>query len=137
MPADLQREETKRLLARASVIQSASDLDLLIFLHRHPRSILTTEQLAGLVGYDLKDIAKTLESFIEAGMLRRMAQQSPHAARMFLLLLDCPQGRGLTTLLDLASTREGRQRILEALNGGGPSGEQAGGVPRLSMYKRR
>ena len=123
-PGDRKREE-QRLLARTPVIQSACDLDLLVFLHRHPRMLLTTEQLARFVGYDLKDIAKALEAFIEAGLLRRTAQQSAHAAGLFLLLLDGPQGPGLSALLEMVSTREGRERIIEALNGGGPSEEAA------------
>ena len=68
--------EIRRLLAQAVVIQSACDLDLLVFLHRHPRTLLTSEQLAGFVGYPLKDIAKALDTFLEAGLLERTAQQS-------------------------------------------------------------
>ena len=135
-PSDRKREEIKRLLARTPAIQSACDLDLLVFLHRHPRTLLTTEQLATFVGYELKNIAKALEAFIEAGLLRRTAQQSAHAARLFLLLLDGPQGPGLSALLELASTREGRERIIEALNGGEPPCEMARGAPQLRLYRR-
>jgi hypothetical protein len=58
----------KRLLARTPFIRGACDLDLIGFLHRHPRRLLTTEQLAGFVGYNLKEIAKSLDGFIEAGL---------------------------------------------------------------------
>lgn len=112
-------EEAKRLLARVAVIQNACHLDLLVFLYRHPRTLLTSEQLAGFVGYTLKDIAKALDVFIEAGLLERTAQQSMHAARMFLLLLEGPQGGGVKTLLEMASTRQGRQGILQVLSGWG------------------
>lgn len=118
-----QREETRRLLARALVVQNACDLDLLVFLHRHPRTLLTSEQLAEFVGYHLKDTAKALDAFIEAGLLERTVQLSGHAARMFLLQLDGPQGGGVKALLELASTRQGRQGIMEALNGGGSPSE--------------
>jgi hypothetical protein len=111
-----QPEETKRLLSRAPVIQNACDLDLIAFLHRHPRTLLTSEQLAGFVGYNLKEIAKALDAFIEAGLLARTTQQSLHAACMFVLLLDGPQGEGVKAVLELGSTRAGRQGILEALN---------------------
>src|SRR5215210_4020333 len=107
--------EIKRVLARVPVIQRACDLDLLMFLHRHPRTLLTSEQLADFVGYNLKEIAKSLETFIGAGLLGRTVQQSGHAARMFLLVLDGPHGGGVRTLLDVASTRQGRQGILAAL----------------------
>jgi hypothetical protein len=106
---------TRQLLTRTPSIRNACDLDLMIFLHRHPRTLLTTEQLAGFVGYNLKEIARSLDSFIEAGLLERTAQQSLHAARLFVLLLEQPQAGGMLTLLEQASTREGRKTILEAL----------------------
>ena len=128
--------EIRRLLAQAVVIQSACDLDLLVFLHRHPRTLLTSEQLAGFVGYPLKDIAKALDTFLEAGLLERTAQQSAHAARMFLLLLGGPQGGGVKALLELASTRQGRQGILAALDrsGSGPK-QQLDVPPALKLVK--
>ena len=128
-------EEMKRLLARARVIQSPCHLDLLAFLYRHPRTLLTSENLAGFVGYPLKDIATSLETFIEAGLLGRTAPQSGHAARLFLLLLDGPQGGGVKALLELASTRPGRQGILEVLNGRNISTEQLAGTSPLRLVK--
>lgn len=124
--------ETKRLLHRAAVIQNACDLDLLVFLHRHPRTLLTTEQLAGFVGYNLKDIAKSLENFIDAGLLGRTTQGG-HAARMFLLLLDGPHGGGVRPLLDVAATRRGRQELLAALNE--PLAENLTAPPDLRLVK--
>ena len=118
-----------------AVIQSACELDLLVFLHRHPRNLLTSEQLAEFVGYPLKEIAKALETFIEAGVLERTAQQSGHAARMFRLLLEGPQGGSVHTLLDMASTRQGRQRILEAMHQGRDSSEPLAGSPALMLMK--
>jgi hypothetical protein len=131
----MQPDETKRLLARTPIIQNACDLDLMVFLHRHPRALLTSEQLAGLVGYNLKEIAKALDAFIEAGLLERTAQQSMHAARMFVLLLDGPQGGVVRALLELASTREGRQRILAVLNVRGAHLKQPGAPPEPRLVK--
>ncbi len=131
-----QPDEIRRLLTQVTVIQSACDLDLLVFLHRHPRTLLTSEQLAGLVGYSLKDMAKALDTVIEAGLLARTAQQSAHAARMLLLLLDGPQGGGVKRLLELASTRQGRQKILEALDGSDSGARhQLGASPSLKLVK--
>lgn len=104
-----------RLLARTSVVRDGCDLDLLVFLHRHPRALLTSEQLAAFVGYDIKQVAKSLDAFIDAGLLVR-TQNPMHAARLYLLVLDGPKGGGLATLLKLASTRHGRQDILRALD---------------------
>ena len=129
-----QREEIKRLLDQARVIQNGCDLDLLVFLHRHPRTLLTSEQVAGFVGYSIKQIAEALEAFIEAGLLERTSQQATHAARMFLLQLDGPQGGGISALVELASSRRGRQSILEAFNGPGRRGH-AGSPPELRLIK--
>ncbi len=135
MDSSLPSQETQRLLARTPIIQSACDLDLLTFLHRHPRTLLTSEQLAGFVGYALKDIARALEAFIDAGLLGRTAQQSGHAARMYLLLLDGPQGGGVRALLTLATTRSGRQGILDILNEPRSSPEQLAATPSLTLVK--
>jgi hypothetical protein len=131
----MQPELAKRLLARTPFIRNACDLDLIIFLHRHPRTLLTSEQLAGFLGYNLKDIAKALDSFIEVGLLERMTQQSLHAARMFVFLLDGPQGGGIRPLLELGSTREGRAGILEALQPPGSRTHQPDGRPELLLIK--
>jgi hypothetical protein len=125
-------QSTKRLLARTPFIQNACDLDLILFLHRHPRILLTSERLAEFVGYNLKDIAKALDSFIDAGLLER-TQQSTHAARLFVLLLDGPQMGGVRALLDLASTREGRGVILEALKAPGQGTGRPGAGPELRL----
>ena len=81
--------------------------------------MLTAEQLAAFVGHDMNRVAKSLEAFITGGLVER-TQNPMHAARMYLLVLDGPEGRDLAALLKLASTRQGRREVLEALNAGGP-----------------
>lgn len=110
-------EEIKRLLARTPIIRTACELDLLVFFHRHPRALLTSEQVASFLGYDMKKIAKAIEAFVEGGVLER-TQNPTHAARLYVLVLNDPQGGGLTSLLRLASTRQGRQDILDLLGAG-------------------
>lgn len=107
-------DETNRLLARVRIIRRACELDVLVFLHRHPRTLLTIEQLATFVGYDMKEVAKVVEAFIDVGLLER-TQNPNHAARMYLLALNGPQGGGLTELLRLALTRQGRRDVLQIL----------------------
>ena len=114
-----QSEHARRLLADAPVIRDACDLDLLVFLHRHPRTMLTSDNLAALVGYDMRQVGKALDAFVDAGILQRI-QSSTHAARMYLLSLEGPSGGPLKAVLEIASTREGRRKILEALNNRGP-----------------
>ena len=115
---DRQRpEELKGLLARLSVIRNGCDLDLLVFLYRHPRILLTNEQIAAFVGYDTKQVAQSLEKFMEQGLLER-TQNPMHAARMYFLELGGPDDGGFKKLLELASTRPGRHEILQILNPG-------------------
>ena len=110
-------EEIKQFLASAPIIRSACELDLLVFFHRHPRALLTSEQVASFLGYDMRKIAKAIEAFVEEGLLER-TQNPAHAARLYVLVLNGPQGGGLTSLLNLASTRQGRQSILALLGPG-------------------
>ncbi len=126
-------EEIKLLLARISVIRNGCDLDLLLFLYRHPRTLLTNEQIAAFVGYEMKQIAQSLEIFIEAGLLAR-TQNPTHAARMYLLELNGPAGRDYKKLLESASTRPGRRSILEALRPGRSAPE--GHAQNLRLVKR-
>jgi hypothetical protein len=107
----------KNLLTRIPFVAGACELDLLVFLYRHPRTLLTNEQLAAFVGYDMKQIAQAIDRFIAAGLLER-TQNSMHAARMYLLLLEGPQAGGVKRLLELASTREGRRAVLQVLGSG-------------------
>lgn len=108
------KQNIPRLLAHAPVIVSPCELDLLVFLYRHPRTLLTNEQLAAFVGYDTKQIAKSVGAFIHAGLLER-TQNSLHTARMYLLVLEGEESEGLKMLLRVASTREGRRDILQVL----------------------
>ena len=108
-------EEIGRLLAQASVIRNGCDLDLLVFFYRHPRTLLTSEQIAAFVGRDMKLVAEALDALIAAGFVERLHNPT-HAARLYLLAVHDPGDKGLKRLLDLATTREGRQEILTILN---------------------
>ncbi|HEX5411136.1 MAG TPA: hypothetical protein VFZ27_04675 [Terriglobia bacterium] len=122
-------EEIEKLLAGGAIIRNACDLDLLIFLWRHPRTLLTSEQVAAFVGYPMKEAAESLELFIGAGLLDR-TQNALHAARMYVLKLDGPHGSRLKRLLELASTREGRYRVIEVLR---PESSSNQPVPRQKL----
>ena len=107
-------EHIERLLAQTPAIEDACSLDLLVFLYRHPRTLLTNEQLATFVGYEMKVVAKSIDAFIDAGLLER-TQNATHAARMYRLMLEGPTTGGLKVLLELAGNRQGRRDILEVL----------------------
>lgn len=108
------QKEIERLLARNPVIKNACSLDLLVFLYRHPRTLLSNEQLATFVGYEMKLVAKAIDAFIDIGLVER-TQNPIHAARMYQLMLGNPTMRGLKALLEMASTRQGRRNILRVM----------------------
>jgi hypothetical protein len=108
----MKRRRFQHLLERIGTLRHPCDLDLLLFFHRHPRSLLTSERLAAYVGYDLNQIARSLDRLTEAGLLER-SQNPTHAARMYLL--KTPETGWLGSLLTIASTREGRRNLLEAM----------------------
>ena len=117
----MELEDARRVLDQAGVLRQRSDLDLLIFFARHPRALLTSEQLATFLGYELHQIAASLELFLEAGLVTR-TQNRNHAARLYVFASGGTSGGWLPSLLQLAATREGRLRLLSALSVARPEG---------------
>lgn len=101
-------------------VRNACDLDLLLFFRRHPRALLTSEQLVAYVGYGRDRVATSLDGLIEGGLLTR-SQNPSHAARLYELQIAATDGQ-LASLLKIAGTREGRQNVLRQLKTGpGPT----------------
>ena len=111
-------DEARRLLDRIGVLQHDCDLDLLVFFARHPRSLLASETLASFLGYELKEIADSLEVLLAASLLTR-TQTKAHAARLYVLATDVRTGGTnhdwLPSLMAVAATREGRLVLKQAL----------------------
>ena len=110
----MNREHVDRLLDQIGVLRHACDLDLLLFFARHPRTLLTSEQLAIWLGYESKRIADSLEILLAAGFLTRTLNPT-HAARMYVFDINGTTGGWLPPLLALTSTREGLLSMKEAL----------------------
>lgn len=106
-------EEARTLLHRASVLREPADFDLLVFFARHPRTLLPSESLGSLLGYELKDIARSLEGLLECGLLKR-TQTSAHAARLYVFAAEAPPD-WLPPLLKMAATRAGRLALRQLL----------------------
>src|SRR5262245_34383474 len=102
----------EHLLGRVGVLRHPCDLDLLLFFHRHPRAILTSERLAAYVGYDLNQLARALDRLTDAGLVER-SQSPTHAARLYVL--KTPGTGWLASVLDIASTQEGREELIDAM----------------------
>src|SRR5512134_106935 len=71
-------------LVEAAGLRDACDLDLLLFFSRHPRVVLTSEQLAAYVGYELQQVARALDLLLGAGLLKRTLNQGA-PGRMYVL----------------------------------------------------
>src|SRR5262249_26114128 len=106
----------EHLLSSIGILRHPCDLDLLLFFHRHPRVLLTSERLAAYVGYDLNQVGRSIDLLTEAALLER-SQNRTHAARMYVL--NPPEIGWLKSLLDIASTREGRRDVIAAMREAG------------------
>jgi len=106
-------EGAEDVLARLPYLRHRCDLDLLVFFHRHPRVLLTSERLVAVLGYDFKQIAGSLETLIAAKVVTRTQHQTT-AARMYALeAID--NDNSLAPLLRTAYARAGRLAIIRAL----------------------
>jgi DNA-binding MarR family transcriptional regulator len=131
------QERFRHLLSSIGVLRHPCDLDLLLFFHRHPCSLLTSERLAAYVGYDLNQIARSLDLLTDAGLLTR-SQNPTHAARMYVL--QTPRTGCLAALIDIASTREGRGTLLDAMREAStsePHGDHASSTDASALPRRR
>jgi hypothetical protein len=108
-------EDAWRLLDRIGALKHTCDLDLLVFFARHPRALVTSEQLASWLGYELKRIAQSLDVLLDAGLLTR-TQNPAHAARMYVFVVGGSNGDLVPTLLKFVSTRGGRLAVKEELS---------------------
>ena len=110
------RRRYEHLLNSVGVLRHPCDLDLVLFFYRHPHALLTSERLAAYVGYDLNQVGQSLDLLTEAGLLERSPNPT-HAARMYVL--KAPESGWLASLLDIASTREGRRDVIDAMRDAG------------------
>lgn len=107
-------EPIQDLLRQLEVVRDVCDLDLLVFLHRHPRALLACDRLAAYIGCDPERTARSLDRLIAAGIAAR--RQGPSgAAPLIHFVGDGRQRERLAALLAIASTRNGRAQVLQAL----------------------
>jgi hypothetical protein len=95
------------------------DLDLLLFFHRHPRVVVTSERLAAFVGYDVKQVGRSLDTLLGAAVLQRSPNPA-HEARLYALQMGSNDG-WLAAVLAAASRDEGRRALIQALKARAPS----------------
>jgi hypothetical protein len=74
-------------LVEAAGLREPCDLDLLLFFSRHPRVVLSSEQLATYVGYEVQQVARALELLLGARLLKRALSDGARG-RMYVLEAD-------------------------------------------------
>ena len=107
-------DPARTLLERLPALQRPCDLDLLVFFAQHMRTLMSSEQLARLLGYPIKEIARSLDALIAAGLLTR-TQNPVRPARMYVFATGGANGGSLSAVVAYASTREGRLALRGAL----------------------
>lgn len=130
MDCEVTRHNAKHLLDRISVLRNRCDLDLLIFFARHPRALLTSEQLALWVGCDVRQVAASLDALLGANLVK-CAENPTQLARMYVFTADANGGGWLPPLLELTKSREGRLALIEALSPGPRGGSDASATGRV------
>ena len=110
------REEVRQLLDRIGVLRDQCDLDLLLFFVRHPRALLTSDQIAAFLGYEVKRLGESLDILLAAELLTR-TQHPTRATRMYVFAPVGTHGGWFSSLVELASKREGRLAMRDALRG--------------------
>lgn len=118
----MELEHTHRLLARMGVVRRPCDLDLVIFFAKHPTTLLASEQLAVLLGYDFKQLAASLDQLVEAGVVTRTTNPR-FGVHMYVFAAGHSSDGWLPDLLQVAGTRDGRLAMLQALGRGEPDSQ--------------
>ena len=106
-------EQVRALLDRIGMVRDRCDLDLLLFFVRHPRVLLSSDQIAALLGYTVKRLGDSLEALVTAKLLSRT--QKPSGVARLYVFADGDTPDWLSSLVELASTREGHLAIRNAL----------------------
>ena len=112
----MENDHIRRLIDRIGVLRDPCDLDLLLFFIRHPRALLSSDQIAAFLGYDVKQLGESLDILVTAELLTR-TQKPATASRMYVFAAGGTDGGWLPSLVELASTREGRLAMRNALKG--------------------
>jgi hypothetical protein len=107
-------DQARALLSHIPTLGRPSDLDLLMFFARHPRTLLSIERLAGLLGYGLDETARSLEVLLRAQLLRRTGNRTG-SLQMYLFTAEAVRAAWLPALVEFGSSREGRLALRRAL----------------------
>jgi hypothetical protein len=131
-------DQARTLLNRIPALQRPCDLDLLVFFAKHPRILMSSEQLAQLLGYQLNEVARSLEALLAARFVTR-TQNPARLTRLYAFVTDGTNGGLLLEVVEFASTREGRLALRRALTlspSGGTDGLATPGGPSFPIRRK-
>jgi DNA-binding MarR family transcriptional regulator len=106
--------ESLEELLNIAPVKDPCDLDLLVFFARHPDALITSDQLALLVGYDVTLVARSLDLLVEHNLVQR-SQNPTHLARLYRFRAEHWDPK-FQEILKIASTLEGRRQLRRLLN---------------------
>jgi len=109
----MENEQVHRLLDRIAVLRDPCDLDLLLFFARHPRALLSSDQIAALLGYPVERLGDSLDVLVTADLL--FLTEKPNCVARLYVFADRVVPDWLPSLVGLASTRAGRLAFRNAL----------------------
>jgi hypothetical protein len=78
---DVRRHRARTVLTQVPALECASDLDLAVFFAAFPRTFLASEQLARLLGYQITEIARSLDVLLAGYLTRSAAMPEPSGER--------------------------------------------------------
>ena len=110
-------------LVAVAGLRDACDLDLLLFFSRHPRVVLSSEQLAAYVGYEAEHVARSLDLLLSVGLITRTPKRGA-PGRMLVLEIDRAQ-EWLEPLRRLCATPDGRNAMKVLLRARPPGSREA------------
>jgi hypothetical protein len=114
-------------LVEVAGLRGACDLDLLLFFSRHPYVVLSSEQLALYVGYDLPEVARALDVLLGAGLLKGTLNHGT-SGRMYVLEVDRVE-EWLELLRAVCATPDGRNAVKTLLRQRRPEPRRADSEP--------
>jgi len=79
--------------------------DVLVFLYRHPTSLVSAEHIARLLGYATPEVIAALEHLEALGYVTRSRVSQAVRVYQFTVPADTPQGDACHRLLRLADSR--------------------------------
>ena len=129
-------DDAPTLLSRIPALQRPCDLDLLVFFARHWRALLSSEQLARLLGYPLREIARSRDALVAAGLLTRV-QDPTRAERLYVFESGGVHDGPIPAIVKLASTPRGRWSLREALQAANHTTEHDARPPRDGVSSKR